>query len=430
MNTTKINDLFKPLYTSKKRYIFLSGGRGSLKSTTVHDFVTRLTYEKGHGILFLRYTMTSAEKSIIPEFESCLNDRLGVKEDFHTSGNKITNLKTGSFVLFSGIKTSSGNQTANLKSLAGITTVVIEEGEDFVDEKAFDKIDDSVRTISQQNRIIWIMNPTTKNHFIYNRWLKDNYVYKKYYGFDVQMSTHSEVEHIHTTYHIAKDLGYLDQTFINKAEKSREKANKLNTKAEKHKSNYYTNYIGGWLTIADGAIFENWSIGPFDESLPYCYGQDYGFHPDPTTLVKVAVDKKRKLIYVHECFYNDKGLTTPQIYQMNLAHITRKTDLIVADSAEPRLINEVMSMGLNMAKAYKPAGSVLYGITKMLEYEIIITPTSLNLENELSNYIWNDKKAGIPIDKHNHLVDPLRYSFDRLTNESANQQMIGFDNLH
>ena len=430
MKTAKINDKFLPLYTTKKRYILLSGGRGSLKSTSVHDFVARLTYEKGHGILFLRYTMTSAEKSIIPEFESCLSDRLEVKEHFHTSGNKITNLQTGSFVLFSGIKTSSGNQTANLKSLAGITTVIIEEGEDFVDEKAFDKIDDSVRTVMAQNRIIWIMNPTTKDHFIYKRWIKDTHVNKRFYGYDVQMSTHPNVEHIHTTYHIAKDLGYLDQSFIDKIADSKAKADKLTSKVDKYKSHYYTNYLGGWRTIAEGAIFDNWSFGEFDKILPYCYGQDYGFYPDPTTLVKVAVDQKKKIIYLHECFHNSNKLTTPEIIALNKAHIERPNDLIIADSAEPRLIAEIAQSNLNIQKAYKPQGSVLFGITKMLEYEIIITPTSINLETELSNYIWNDKKAGVPIDKQNHILDSSRYAFTRLTSGSQSQSMVGMDNLY
>ena len=78
---TKINELFVPLYQSKKRYYLITGGRGSLKSTTVHDFIARLSYEVGNGILILRYTMTSAEKSVIPEFKSCL-ERLEIESDF------------------------------------------------------------------------------------------------------------------------------------------------------------------------------------------------------------------------------------------------------------------------------------------------------------------------------------------------------------
>ena len=151
----KINSVFKPLYTSKKRYFLITGGRGSLKSSTVHDFIARLTYEAGHGILFTRYTMASAEKSIIPEFKVAL-ERLDAVDDFYITKNKVTNRQSGSFILFSGIKTSSGDQTANLKSISGITTWVIEEGEDFTDEKAFDQIDDSIRSTLRPNRILWV----------------------------------------------------------------------------------------------------------------------------------------------------------------------------------------------------------------------------------------------------------------------------------
>ena len=164
----KIDEAFKPLYTSKKRYFFITGGRGSLKSTSVHDFISRLTYEEGHGVLVTRYTMASAEKSIIPEFK-IVATRNGSIKDFDITQSKITNKITGSFILFSGIKTNSGDQTANLKSLAGITTWIIDEGEDFKDEKTFDDIDDSIRTNEKQNRVIWIQNPTTYEHFIYKR---------------------------------------------------------------------------------------------------------------------------------------------------------------------------------------------------------------------------------------------------------------------
>ena len=133
MSKVNINKVYQPLYTTDKRYILVTGGRGSLKSTTVHDFICRLTYQMGQGILFTRYTMTSATKSIIPEFIETLK-RNNSEVNFHVTKDKIINLTTGSFIIFSGIKTSSGNQTANLKSLSGITTWVIEEGEDFDDE--------------------------------------------------------------------------------------------------------------------------------------------------------------------------------------------------------------------------------------------------------------------------------------------------------
>jgi len=122
----EINKAYKPLYLSNKRYFFVTGGRGSLKSTSVHDFISRLTFEQGHGILFTRFTMTSAEKSIIPEF-LIVAERNGTLSSFDITATRITNKHTGSFIMFSGIKTSSGNQTANLKSIAGITTWVIDD---------------------------------------------------------------------------------------------------------------------------------------------------------------------------------------------------------------------------------------------------------------------------------------------------------------
>ena len=403
----EVNEIYQPLYTSTNRYFFITGGRGSLKSTTVHDFVVRLTYEKGEGILFTRYTMASAEKSIIPEFRLTLS-RLGVEHVFEVTKTKIVNKLTGSFIVFSGIKTNSGDQTANLKSISGITCWIIEEGEDYNDEKSFDSIDDSIRTIEKQNRVIWIQNPSTKEHFIYKRWLDGSGKFIEIEGQRVTISDRPEVTHIHSWYGIAKH--YLSKDWLEKAERVKKENPKW----------YYHNYIGGWLERAEGAIFTNWITGEFDNSLPYCYGQDYGFSVDPTTLVRVAVDKKNKKIYVDECFYNKNQLGTDTIYQLNKSHLLKPNDLIIADSAEPRLIDELRRKGLNIRGAIKGQGSVTAGITQMQDYQIIVTDRSNNLRKELSNYCWNDKRAGIPIDDYNHLLDAVRYAVSNLSNNVVN----------
>lgn len=423
MKSTKINECFQPLYTSKKRYFLLTGGRGSLKSTTVHDFVTRLTYESGHGILFLRYTMTSAEKSIIPEFKVCI-DRLDIEKDFDVTGTKITNIHTGSFILFSGIKTSSGNQTANLKSLSGITTVVIEEGEDFHDEKAFDKIDDSVRAVGVQNRIIWIMNPTTREHFIYKRWIEKNNKVIKVHGYDVTVSNDPDVEHIHTTYHIAQDLNYLNQTFIDKAEKAKEAAEQKDKdeKGAKYKSHYYYNYIGGWMERADGVIFD-YTIGAFNDKIPYCFHLDWGYNPDPLAVGKIAVDKRNKKIYVKEYLYATMINNVPQA--LTSAGIG-KNELIICDTSEPRTKTSVQRLGFNIQNAVKE--QIKDDIREINQYEIILDPDSPNYKIELDNYIWNDKKASVPIDKYNHLLDGMRYGFRRLTRKQVSFNQFNASN--
>lgn len=401
----EINEIYKPLYTSPKRYFLVTGGRASLKSTTVHDFVIRLTYEKGEGILFTRYTMTSAEKSIIPEFLIAI-DRLQVASSFEITKTKIINRHTGSFILFSGIKTSSGDQTANLKSIAGITCWIIEEGEDYTDEKSFDTIDDSIRTKEKQNRVIWIQNPSTKEHFIYKRWLEGSTKYIEIEGQQVTVSDRADVTHIHSWYGIAKK--FLSADWLAKAEKIKETNPKW----------YYHNYIGGWLERAEGAIFTNWIVGEFDTTLPYCYGQDYGFAIDPTTLVKVAVDNRNKKIYVHEEYYERKALGTNEIYLINKSRIAKPTDLIIADdhAQQNRLVFDLSKMGLNIHGSSKYTTGAPAMISAAQDYQIIVTPTSINVKKELSNYCWNDKKAGIPIDDYNHSIDGMLYSYAKLAN--------------
>ena len=159
------------LLGSDSRYFVITGGRGSGKSYSLNSFLLLLTYESGHVILFTRYTLTSANVSIIPEFIDKI-DRADLSNDFYITKDEIVNLKTGSKILFKGIKTSSGTQTANLKSLAGVTTFVLDEAEELVDEDVFDKIDLSVRHNTKQNRVILILNPVTKEHFIYKRFFR------------------------------------------------------------------------------------------------------------------------------------------------------------------------------------------------------------------------------------------------------------------
>lgn len=378
----------------------MTGGRASLKSTTAHDFIVRLTFEQGHGVLFTRYTMTSAEKSIIPEFKITIS-RLGLEKHFHVTKNVITNKETGSFIYFSGIKTSSGDQTANLKSIAGITTWVIEEGEDFNDEKAFDSIDDSIRTLDKQNRIIWIQNPSTKEHFIYKRWIENNNKQTTIGEYNVTVSDEEDVEHIHTWYKIA--VKFLSEGWLKKAENARINNPKW----------YYHNYVGGWLEKAEGVIYENWIEGDFNDSLPYAYGQDFGFAVDPDTLIKVAIDEKSKRIYAKELMYSNKQ-STDVIISRNKELVDRSGDLIVADNSDSRLIRDMQDSGINVIPCTKGADSIRTGIKLIQGYTIVVDPSSHNMKKELNNYAWNDKKSETPNDNYNHLLDALRYVVRKL----------------
>ena len=152
----KIDNKFLIWDKVDSRYFILTGGRGSGKSFAINTMLLLLTQEAGHTILFTRYTLRSANISIIPEFKEKI-DLLNLNHLFHITKDEIINKGSGSKILFRGIKTSSGDQTANLKSLQGITTWVMDEAEELTDETIFDKIDLSVRQKAVDNRIILIL---------------------------------------------------------------------------------------------------------------------------------------------------------------------------------------------------------------------------------------------------------------------------------
>ena len=152
----EVNKKYSPISTADSRYFIVTGGRGSGKSFSINLLLVLLTYEAGHTILFTRFTLASAYISIIPEFIDKI-ETLNIQEDFHITKDEIINKRSGSKIIFKGIKTSSGDQTANLKSLTNVSTWVMDEAEELVDENIFDKIDLSVRNLKNQNRIIMIL---------------------------------------------------------------------------------------------------------------------------------------------------------------------------------------------------------------------------------------------------------------------------------
>lgn len=365
----------------------VTGGRGSGKSYSLNSFLLLLTYESGHVILFTRYTLTSAHVSIIPEFIDKI-ETSNLTGDFHITKDEIINIKTGSKILFKGIKTSSGTQTANLKSLANVTTWVLDEAEELNDEETFDKIDFSIRAKGIQNRVILVMNPATKEHFIYKRFFEQR-------GVDAGVSEIvGDTTYIHTTYLNNKEN--LSQSFLSQIERMK----------ESNPSKYKHIILGGWLDKAEGVVFTNWSFGEFNpDELQTSGGMDFGFSVDPDVLTEVAIDKSKKIIYLKEHIYSN-GLQTHVLAQM----ITDRVGdmLIIADSAEPRLIADLKSKGINIQAVKK--GTIESGITMMLDYQLIVERNSHNIAKELNNYAYMDRGSKLYIDNFNHAIDGIRYN--------------------
>ena len=382
-----LNKKYNPLFSSDARYFIITGGRGSGKSFAVTVFLTLLTMTKGIRILFTRFTMTSAHLSIIPEFLEKIG-LLGFDEVFSINKAEVVNTSNQSDILFRGIKTSAGNQTGNLKSLQGISTWVLDEAEELVDENIFDTIDLSIREKNIHNRVVLILNPVTKEHWIYKRFFEDKGVEGGFNGFK------DNVCYIHTSY--LDNILNLSQSFLERIKSIKHR----NFKKYQHK------ILGGWLDKAEGVVFENWSIGEFNpDGLQTSCGMDFGFSVDPDSLTEVAIDKRKRKIYLKEHIYKN-GIKSNELAKIILDKVSDK--LIIADSAEPRLIADLRHLGVNIKPVKK--GTIESGITRMQDYELIITPDSTNIAKELNNYIYADKGSKLYHDSFNHAIDGVRYN--------------------
>jgi hypothetical protein len=238
------------------------------------------------------------------------------------------------------------------------------------------------------NIVILVMNPKDVEHWIWKRWFEKSHRMETIDGQMIPICTHPDITHIHTTYF--DNFHNLSKDYIAKIEAIKGKSPEA----------YAHRFLGKWLDRKQGVIFDNWIEGAFDVSLPFGYGLDFGFYPDPLALVKVAVDKGSKKIFVEEIIYKQSLSYEAVIEQMN--HYVSANAMIIADTSEPRLIEALQQRGLNVHKAEKGPGSIVEGIKKMLDYTIVVTPESYNLKHELRNYIWNDRKSSTPLDAENH----------------------------
>jgi len=353
-------------------------------------------------VLFTRYTMTSAHLSIIPEFLEKIG-LLGYEEVFSVNKAEVVNLKNNSDILFRGIKTSAGNQTGNLKSLTNVSNWVLDEAEELIDEDIFDTIDLSIREKDIQNRIILILNPVTKEHWIYKRFFEDKGVEAGFNGFK------DNVCYIHSTYLDNKDN--LSTSFLDR----------IKTIKHRNFKKYQHKILGGWLDKAEGVVFENWSIGEFNpDGLQTSCGLDFGFSIDPDSLTEIAICKKKQKIYLKEHIYRN-GLKSHELAAIILDKVDNK--LCIADSSEPRLIADLKHLGVNIKPVKK--GTIESGITRMQDYELIITPDSTNIAKELNNYIFSDKSSKLYVDAYNHAIDGIRYNvIYHLDNPNAGRYFV------
>lgn len=233
------------------------------------------------------------------------------------------------------------------------------------------------------------------------------------YWFNDEVIPNDQPLVIHSTY---QDNQYCPPLILQQLDRHLERYNRETENGSITNSfkNYCKVYLFGEDGVLEGVIFENWRYGEPGEvelmlqQLSYGFGLDYGFFPDPDAMSKNAVDKKNKKIYVHECIYQANNGTKDLIEQ--IGRFCAKDDLIIAESASPRTNKDISDAGFNI-KPVSKTRTVSDWLREMQDYEFIISPSSLNIARELQNYVWSDKKAGIPIDAFNHGIDGIRYRY-------------------
>lgn len=348
----KIHESFEPLFSDSlddPRYYQVYGGRGSGKSFATALAMVQLTYSKyKHRILYLRQTMTTLEDSSISDIRSAIA-LIGAESDFREIKGSITNIRTGGQIVFKGIE-SKGSSTAKLKSLSGITTLVIEEAEEVKNFEEFSKVDESIRLLGKPLKVILVYNPTSAvKSWIHKEWFKDGLPKRE--RFD-------DTIFIHTTY--LDNLENLHPNIV-KRYKDLERTNPI----------YYRNTIlAEWTLEVSGRIYAGWGRFPeMQEEGDTWYGLDFGYGGnDKTSCIKITwIDG---VYYVEEMFSQAKLTLRGTLNKLRRAGVPFNAR-IYADSAMPLLITEIRNGGYTgIRKASK--GNKEAGIKKIQDKDIVL----------------------------------------------------------
>lgn len=401
MSEIKLSEIvggyYGEFWNCKKRYRVCKGSRGSKKSkTTALNILVRMMQHPLSNTLYVRKTFATLKDSCFADLMWAAN-RLGVAHLWKGTTNplEITYIPTGQKILFRGMDDPL-KLTSITVSKGVLCWVVIEEAYEITNEDDFNKLDLSIRGEVPEGlfkQLTLIFNPWSAHSFIKARFFDkpDN---------DTLAMT--------TTY---KCNEWLDDADLRIFEKM-----KVNNPRR-----YRIEGEGEW-GISEGLIYENVEYRAFDiqeirerKGIKSAFGLDFGF-TDPTSFIACLIDESEAAIYVFDEFYKT-GLTNKGIYK----EITDKgyaSELIIADSAEPKSVAELRDMGLRVNPSRKGRDSVLHGIQKIQNYKIIVHPRCPNFWNEVSNYCWEKDRFNKLIDKPNHEFshgpDALRYCCSRV----------------
>ena len=387
-------NIFCPVYLPHlnpdgHRILVFYGGAGSGKSFFVAQRLVYKALRSRRKILVLRKVNRTTKASTFQLLLDTL-DQFGIRDKCSINRTDFTiTLPNGSSFLCMGL-----DDPEKIKSITGLTDAWLEEATEFsLDD--FSQVNLRIRDPKAENQeVILSMNPVSKANWTYLQFFADN---------DELTEFRKTVKIVHTNY---LDNPFLPPEYVQAL---------LLMKATNEV--YYKIYALGEFGSLDKLVYNNWQKMDFDPTLikgQLLCGLDFGYTNDPTMfLASILVEEERRIYVFKEWggtgFLNDQ--IADQIKEMGFAK-----SLIMADSAEQKSIDEIKRKGIARIKpCVKGQGSVLQGIQKLQQYEIIVHPSCRNTIEELQNYSWKKDKQtneyiNEPIDAFNHSLDSLRYS--------------------
>jgi phage terminase large subunit len=389
---------YKDFWFSQHRYLIVKGGRGSKKSTTAAlKIIYTMMKQPLTNALVIRRVFNTLRDSCFQQLKWAA-ERLKVSHlwKFTLSPLEAVYLPTGQRILFRGLDDPMSITSITVDK-GYINLVWFEEFYQVEKEDDFNKIDMSIRGEMEPGyykQIIMTFNPWSEKHWIKRRFF-DN--------------PDSNTLALTTTYKCNEWLGADDIALF--------EAMKINNPRR-----YRIEGEGEW-GVSQGLIYTNVHESEFDVTdiskragTVSIFGLDFGYTNDPTAFICGIVDEKAKELYIYDEHY-EKAMTNSDIAKM-IKYKGYAKEQIIADSAEPKSIEEIKRAGIPRIKAAaKGKDSILNGIQLIQDYKLIVHPKCENTLLELSNYIWDTKDGAMinkPIDDYNHLLDALRYGMERI----------------
>lgn len=381
---------------SKIKYVLLSGGRGSGKTTVVNTLLLfRVLKNLNENIIYSRYTNVSLSHTIKDLTDKINTLNLPIEKRNDSRLTKLIYKNTN--VIFSGLFTSNKNQS--LKSIPNSSLFIVEEASSIKNSDEFDGVHKSLRHQKLNNMSILIFNPTNSSSFIYQRFFNNlnkeirtiEFMGKKY---EYEHIIDEQVLHIHTTF--IDNLIHLPKDFIYEAI-STSKNNDLLFKRD---------YLGIFTDVFENSVFKNveYCDSSFDVSLPTVIGVDFGFK-DFTAFTKVSLDIKNKICYLELLFYdNNLGITKLKELFHNFYHKYHLT--FVCDTNLKHLTSEIGVQYPNSIRYKDSKTSIYEQLVKISQFKIVTNSkkaySDLITYKQVTNNVFSN-------DYGNHITDSFRY---------------------